>query len=290
MDIWETMDKLERLRKHYTLCSKVALVGFLLFMGSIFMVAIFKDPQLAIWSVVGLFIAVSPLVIGQSNIKYKFDKIYKKEFVKTVLEEELGEVDYQWKKGFAKKQVENFSLVQSANRFGSSDYLKAQYRGVGFEQADVRITMRTKKNNNTIPYFIGRMIKLDVSFKTISTVQVFSKAFRHRALAGIDMKEVVDTEDVAFNKQFDVYAAKEHDAFYALTPQIMEKLKELANRYESIAIRMEADGLYIAINTLRDTFDANVFKQLNFFREMDLLREDVRDITDIIDILKLESK
>ncbi len=289
MRTYQVIDTLEGLRKQYSFYSKFVIAGMLMFFIPFFGSGI--APHLAAGFMFFPFVGVTMMIVvavKQSGIKKEFDTIYKEVFAKAALEEILGTVDYRWQHGFTEQQVGGFRLAKLGNIFSSEDYLKASYKGVQFEQSDVTIKKVVKRKNgsSTTIYFKGRMIKFDVSLKKVLALQVFTDNFGYRASAGIDMNKI-QMEDVAFNKQFDVYSAREHDAFYALTPQFMEKLKEFASRHQSVALHFRGDNLYVAINTNRDTFNAKMNQEINFPQEMALMRSDIQDILDIIDTLGL---
>lgn len=290
MRIYETMDTLEGLRQKHNKLTAVSLLGVVGFMLSVFSMSMLPVSGTPIGFVLAFasFGAIIVAAISASSVKREFDMIYKDVFAKAALEEILGDIDYHWQRGFSKDQVAGFRLVRLGNRFSSEDYLKANYKGVDFEMADVTIkhVVKTKNGSSTTIYFKGRMIKFDVSVKKVLALQVFTDNFRYRANPGIEMNKI-QMEDVQFNKQFDVLSARDHDAFYALTPQLMERLEAMKSKYKSVGMHFRGDNLYMAINTDRNTFDADMKNKINFPQEMELMRSDVQDILDIIDILGL---
>ena len=220
--------------------------------------------------------------------KDKFDKLYKETFSYKIIKEVLGEsVQYCYNEGFSESKVCNFGLTKLGNRFESEDLLRATYKNIKFEMSDIEIkkVVKTGKSTSTTVYFDGRMIRIKASIKNIKELTIFSDKYFYRQKCH-DM-EKVELEDVDFNKRFDVYSADMHEAFYVLTPHFMEKIKKLYDKYESIAIRMYGEYICIGLNGVRDTFNANIYEEIVYEKECELIRSDIRDITELIDALDL---
>lgn len=58
---------------------------------------------------------------------------------------------------------------------------------------------------------------------------------------------IVETENPAFNKEFTTFCEKDDDAFYILTPQVMEKMIEAAKTYKRVIYNFDEDDLFIII-------------------------------------------
>ena len=58
---------------------------------------------------------------------------------------------------------------------------------------------------------------------------------------------IVETENPAFNKEFTTYCEKDDDAFYILTPQVMEKMIDAAKTYKRVIYNFDDDDLFIII-------------------------------------------
>ena len=58
---------------------------------------------------------------------------------------------------------------------------------------------------------------------------------------------IVETENPAFNNEFTTYCEKDDDAFYILTPQVMEKMIEAAKTYKRVIYNFDEDDLFIII-------------------------------------------
>lgn len=220
-----------------------------------------------------------------------FKDLYKNSFVVGLLNEEFDNVYYNGLEGYTKDTVKSMGLVSMGNRFNSEDYLKGTYNGVNFSQSDVTIkdVRRTGKSTTTVTYFVGRMFEFEFPKQQVVGLKVFSDNFGHRSnySNGFKLKKV-KLEDVQFNKKFDVTAVTEHEAFYVLTPHMMENIRRICDRYGNVAMHISAGKLYLGFNTSRNTFDADLRHPLSYPEERAKIKKDIEVITNIIDVMQLE--
>lgn len=226
----------------------------------------------------------------KANITSDFKKIYKNTFVVNVLKDNFDNVVYHPLEGYDKTSVKNMGLVTLGDRFSSEDLLQGSYKGVNFSQSDVVVEEEHESDDGTtvITLFKGRMFTFVFPKKDVVGVKVFSNNFmnKDKRING-NKYEKVAFEDVEFNKKFKVYAANEHDAFYVLTPNMMENIKKIFSVYGNVSLHI-ADGiLYLGFNTYRDTFDADYRKPLSYPTEKTRIEGDVQVIKDIIDTLHI---
>lgn len=68
---------------------------------------------------------------------------------------------------------------------------------------------------------------------------------------GIQNKEEhrIETENVVFNDNFEVFATDEHSAFYVLSPYVMEQLLLMKQHYGRFGVAVSANEIAIALNT-----------------------------------------
>jgi hypothetical protein len=94
-------------------------------------------------------------------------------------------------------------------------------------------------------------------------------------------------ESVDFNSELKVYAQNEHEAFYILTPDFMEKLMYFDQKYfDKISFSFKENKLYVAIDSRTDSFDIKAFKTIDgsIFEDY---QSELLDIKDLIHTLNL---
>ncbi len=223
-------------------------------------------------------------IAGKLTVDYK--KLYKENFVVSILEETFDDVFYDYKRGLEESKVNGFGLVAKGNRYSSEDFIKGNYKGISFEQSEVRIAHKSSNDDVETTYFKGRVMAFDLPFKEVKSVQIFTDTFQHRGKPSVnyDMKHV-DMESADFNKRFDVLAADPVEAFYVLTPQFMEKIDFLKEKFNHVGMNFQGNKLYVAIWSGGDAFDGDPSREINYLDEKATIMKDVRVITDIIDVL-----
>lgn len=230
-----------------------------------------------------------PFIKQTSELKREFKKLYKNTFLVGMLEEYFTDVDCQWKTGFDRDFVEELGIIEKGNRFHCEDYIKATYKGVHFEQSDVQIVRESSsgKNKKEITYFSGRMFEFNFPKTDYKSLMVFSKKFPHMGAGTEPHYEDVQLESQSFNKKFLVRAANPHDAFYVLTPQVMECLEKILDKFDNVAVHYIEGKLYVAINMGIQSFDADMSRKVIYEKEIEKIRCDIEVICDIINALKL---
>ncbi|MCM1272055.1 MAG: DUF3137 domain-containing protein [Clostridium sp.] len=289
MGAYELVQKLEKLRKQINLSEGVMVAAFMVVVLCPFVLR--SGSMYGMMSgIIILFIPVLLVCFFLVGKKRKeFNELYKGTFVNTVLGEFFENPQYNWDSGFTSRSVADFGLTRMGNRFSSEDYLQATYQGVHFEQADVRVQYHTSgKNSHTTTYFSGRMFVFDFPKFDLLPIQVFDESFMYRAATAEGFKmNKVNMESVEFNRCFDVKAAREHDAFYILTPHMMENIMDLKRKYSSVLFNFSSGRLYLGIECGMGAFDADMRRPINYAEEKEKMRRDVKVIIDIIDTINL---
>ncbi len=285
MGLHESMTELQELSRKMKFYLTIAFGGILLFIPGLFI------PSLAL---LGITASFACMIIGMSKYT-KVLKVYKLKYKQIFVEEPLAKnfdnLVYIWDSGFTERKVTDFQLCSMGNRFSSEDYIRAQFENVPFELSDVTVQYHTSgKNSRTVTYFKGRMMFFQLPGKMVKSVWIYSDNFKYRPFTkffGVTPPKI-EMESVNFNKNFDIYSSYEHDAFYLLTPQFMEKLEYLRSKYNSIAIHVTGDYAVIGFNEpLNNAFDAkNPQNELSYPEEMEKIQADINDIKEIIRILR----
>lgn len=240
------------------------------------------------------FAVVVIVIVAIAGIKYKkseseFQYAYKNNFVAGILKSSFPDVRYEWKKGLTEQTVTSMGLVRMGNVFHSEDLICATYDGVYFEQSDVTVLriVKSGKNRQTYIHFQGRMFSFDYDGGDIVSTMVFSNDFNYRGNGlGFNYHNVA-MESVEFNKFFATKSVRDIDAFYVLTPQMMECITRLERQLGNIAIHFTPRKVYVAYNTEENAFDADIKKEINYKLETYNRKRDIQVIIDIINALKI---
>ena len=243
--------------------------------------------------VAGLLIAIIAGVIRNGR-KSTIKKQLSDNLVKSALEDVFDNVIYEPFKAMPSSLVweSDMMLPVSFNTVEGSDHIKASYKGLDIEMGDVSLvdsgeiyndeTQMYEKVESTV--FRGQWLVCDFGRELVSDVKLAARSRADRALK----KASIKTENEEFNKRFTIVSDNEQEAFYILTPHMMEYIMSMADKGggEVYMSFLRKGKLHIAVKTNRDFFEMGSGSP-----DAAALRRkftgEIRYFTDLIDELKL---
>lgn len=288
MNTLDIMRDLEQRRKKIQLMTVIPVI---LFFGLFFGYFVYATSPLAPLVFFGAMIGIAVFGFKASKEKKEFQRIYKDTFVVGAIKEILGNVNYEPFGGFTEYEVAKTGVIQMGNRFSSEDLIEGYYDGVRFKQSDVVVkrVVRSGKNTHTYIHFSGRLFEFDCPLDGNVSTLLFSKNYQYPG-HGLGLRyEKIKMENEAFNKRFKIKAAREIDAFYILTPHMMECIDNILVKAKSVGLHFANNKLYLGVNYGgKSAFDANMNKPLVYADEMAKVKNDTQVIVDIVKTLKLD--
>jgi len=122
----------------------------------------------------------------------------------------------------------------------------------------------------------------------------FPKQFKGRVIVTeegtfVSNMQRIKLESIEFNKKFRVYTDNEHNAFYILTPHLLEKIMELEkNNRGNIMMSFANDKLVLGINNNVNTFEMRLWKKIDE-SAIQKMEEELNVIKEIVLELKLNN-
>lgn len=248
--------------------------------------------------IAGVVFTVLLANLTTSKNKKKFNEAYKHYFVRKSLETVFTDLFYSPNQGIPRSVISNTEMMNTGDIFSSNDYIQGKYKGILFRQSDVDIQEEsTDSEGNTTYYtiFRGRWMIFDFNKPFKANIQVAQKGFGANKLQYHRKKEEkykkVKMEFEDFNKRFRVYAQSELEAFYILTPHIMEKIIKLdEDNKGKLLLCFVNNELHVGVNDGKDSFEYNnYFKQIDEQKELEKTSKDIKLITMFIDELSLDN-
>ncbi len=176
------------------------------------------------------------------------------------------------------------------DKASGGDYIKASYRGVGLELCDlmleeeVRTTSTDSDGNSTSDtsnriVFVGQWLILDFHKELSADLGVY-EGLRKRY-------DQIETENAEFNKRYGISCDSVHDAFYILTPNMMEHIMDMDRRAGGkIYLRFLREGkIHMAVHSRRDHFEVGNLNDADLATLKLKFRSEVRYVTELIDAL-----
>lgn len=258
------------------------------------------DFRIVYLSILGLAIII---FINHRIISNKYNKLINKSVVKNIIES--YQCDFYPDNGIDKEIIKNTGMMSLGNVYKSNNLLVGSYNGVKFAQSDLVIrnvnyflmviqAIFTKSAGLYLnDLFIGRWFIFDFNKKITGNIQVRDKEFLNAVLISLDPKEPysrIETESSHFNSKFLIHAQNSNEAFYVLTPRIMENMLKLSGSIEGKLMFCFIDNkIHIAISKSKNTFKHSVFKKLNYDTISHNTYNDIATILNFIDKLKLDN-
>lgn len=279
-DFESEVQSLRTQEKLYNILMYVCFAG-LLFFGS-------KKIYIgAILCVVAAFFCA----IRSNDAGGKIKQMLSDNIIKDVLKDALGDdVEYN---PWGKIQPGSMVFPFSYNTTSGSDHIKANYNGLNIELGDIELqdegetrdeeTGVTTTDRHT--WFKGQWLICDFGKKLSGQVYISQRTRKD----GVPMKSNVKMDNEQFNKRFCIRADDPQEAYYILTPHMMEYILSISNSSGgTLYMSFLREGkMHIAVQTGRDFLELGKGKV-----ETEKLREKFKSelhwFTDIIDTLRVE--
>ena len=242
---------------------------------------------------VAIFFFVVCVVAGfrveKNNSKVK--QLLSDDVVSGVLKEALGDTVVYSPLGTINPGPMVFPF--SYNCVEGSDHIKAVYHGLNIELGDISLIDESEFTDNetgqtekqSLLYFRGQWLTCDFGKELAGEVYISERAKRKRR----GMKSDVSMDNEQFDTRFCVRANNPQEAFYILTPHMMEYITAMADKSGGAVYMsfLRSGKMHVAVQTGRDFFelgktntDAETLRQ-KFLGEL-------RWFTDIVDTLRVE--
>lgn len=211
--------------------------------------------------------------------------------VPQVLSEIFDDVEYDAYRHISPEVIHASGAFPFAyDKVSGGDYIKASYRGVGLELCDlmleeeVRTTSTDSDGNSTSDtsnriVFVGQWLILDFHKELSADLGVFEGLRKQY--------DQIETENAEFNKRYGISCDSVHDAFYILTPNMMEHIMAMDRRAGGkIYLRFLREGkIHVAVHSRRDHFEVGNLNDANLATLQLKFRSEVRYVTELIDAL-----
>lgn len=290
-----TIEEVEALRKK----TKDSLVRGLLISGGIGLVLsiVGKAPGAIFYALIIGGIITS---IKIKKPKQEFIRAFKNTFVLKSLQSVFTDLVYEPEKGLDESVIRNTQMMNMGDRYSSNDFVSGKYKNINVVQADVHIEEEhesTDSNGHTtrtwVTIFRGKWMIFDFNKTFKANIQVSQKNFGNSRIKNWGQKvkyKKVMMEDQAFNNGFKTFAQDEHDAFYILTPSLMERIKKLSSSIQGKLLFCFIDNkLHIGLQNGKDSFEHSIFSEINEEQVTNEISKDIKLITDFVDELSLDN-
>lgn len=288
------IEELEKLRKK----AKYSLIlpGMI---GVTLGVTIFYCNQHIYFGLASIFIGLILTLLLSKKPSEKYKLAFKEVYVLKALKTIFTRLRYEPLNGIPKNVIYNTGMIKMGHRYSSNDLVIAMYKNIKIIQADVHIEERRERRNSKgnretywVTLFKGKWMIFDFNKNFKANIQVKQKGFNNSKITNWWNEEKfkkVEMEDQEFNKNFTIYTQNEHDAFYVLTPSLMEKIKNLTKSMNGKMMFCFIDNkLHVGFSNGIDSFEPNIFKEIDEEKIIESLTKDIKVVTSFVDELDLD--
>lgn len=242
---------------------------------------------------------------------YLITKSYKKEFknevVRAVIHAYQSDFEYRPASYVSESKFRASKLfLKSIDRFKGEDHISGTCGKTDFEfselHAEYKTTSRDSKGRTSTQWH--------TIFKGIFFIAEFHKDFRTHTVVLPDTAEklfgflgkklqamnftrgeLIKLEDPEFEREFCVYGDDQIEARYILSPGLMRRILSYRSKFGAkMHLAFLRSKVYIALNTDKNHFEPQVFKPVNDLSQVNVFRNDLDMIIDIIEDLNLNAR
>lgn len=197
-------------------------------------------------------------------------------------------------------ELYSLSLFKNFEQLSFDDYISGKYNGIDVEIQEMTLSsiLPTGKSSMRVPVFHGILIAAQIHKKVKGKTVFYKNMGVLNALDDFLGKHAnaqeVNLEDVEFSKLFKTVSTDQINARYLLTTSFTDRLYTIAKERKTVDISGEfvnckgTGKLYIAISSGKNWFEFPFFTSAQEPENFKNIINDVTDLLDIIDTLKLE--
>ena len=157
----------------------------------------------------------------------------------------------------------------------------------GFLFTNAKATTETNTENGTSVdiEFEGPIVAMRMKHAVRSGVSIYTSkkgVFGKEGANGYRKVDTIDTENEDFNKSFEVSAEEESQAFFVLSPLVMENLLKMKEMYGNFGLYIEDDFLVFGFNLRRQPLQ--IPKNYSAAKKMDIDKT-VEDIVGMLNMI-----
>ena len=289
-------DELQKMQNGVRLLGLVS--GIVTFVGILFTIAAFRTPPTGLLVLAGATMAAVIGWVTFARRQKEFRSAYKQLVINNAAAGMFDRYLYSPEAGISKDEIAATGIMSLGNRYSSEDMVEGVYKGVSFRRADMYIADHRSngKSSYTVVYLRGSWLTFQYNKKFLADLQVCTKDFgyeRAKTSRLFNSKEErrhkFETESIEFNRAFDCNCQQDAEAFYLLTPRVMQMLLLLKDEFDCpFMVGFVNNQLHFALNSGKNSMEPSVFGELNYTAEIEKNRRELKIITNIVDSLAID--
>lgn len=226
----------------------------------------------------------------------KLNNDYKQTIIPNLLSFINQDFTYNADSGYTKDEFIKTELYDgSMDKYYSSDLMEGSIGKTHMKISYVVVSEKQKTGKTTmyIPVFTGTIATFDFNKYFSGKTKIYTNNFFSKiegALTFDDTYEKITLENQDFNDAFTVYTTDIQQAFYILSPSLVENIiniQSFDNVSRNISISFIDNKMYIAFEDIKFL---DMDKTEDFKQQIDLFYNEINHLINIVEILELNNR
>lgn len=247
-----------------------------------------------------LYIGISVILIiyGRRSILIRrAENKFKQVIIPTILKEINSNLTYNAGTGHTEDEFRKTEIyTDTIDRFESSDLIEGNidktHLKISYIQASVK--QKTDKTTMLVPVFEGTLITFDFNKNFSGKTKIYTKDLFARldsvADTLSDKYEKITLDNQEFNNKFIINTTDVQQAFYILSPKLIEnilKLQSYNNSSREMDILFLDNRMYISVEKFKFL---DMSKAAEYMQQIELFRNDINYLVNMVEVLELNNR
>lgn len=282
-------------RKINIIYTTIIVTGLVVMGYFLFIYDVRRDTAETIRNVGGAILII--LYIRQKRLTRRLDAKFKQSVIPDMIKAVNPNLTYNAGAGHSEDEFMKTEIYTGRiDKYYSSDLVEGNidktHLKISFITASVK--QNTGKSKMPVPVFEGTLVTLDFNKYFTGKTKIYTKDFiaKFEGLMNSfgDEYEKINLENADFNDKFIVYTTDVQQAFYILSPNLIEKIMEIQS-FNGTSRNMDVlfidNRLYI---TFEDVHFLDMNKADNYTEQITLFQSEIKYFINMVEILELNNR
>lgn len=250
-------------------------------------------------AVVQIITACIIIYVVLKGLKYKKakEKEYDEKVIKKAVAEVLPNAEFIRNGCIEPKVLYEYGIIPSFNNYEKRGMIRYQKDKKEYCFSNIELLNRREDKNERVYYvttYEGQVYTANYKTGLSGAVRIFATkmmaVIKKETNAGYASKKSdeikIETENIQFNDNFDVYATSQQSAFFVLSPYVMEQLLAMKRNYEQVGVYISGSHVVIALKTDRILFSKKMYLNQKEAESLEASKAEVRKMLKMAELLE----
>lgn len=248
---------------------------------------------------VQIVIACIIIYVFHKGLKYKKAKEeeYDEKVVKRAVAEVLPNAEFIRNACIEVGTLYEYGIIPTYDKHKKRGMIRYQKDKKDYCFSNIHLLSRREDKNERVYYettYMGQVYTANYKTGISGAVRIFATrmmaVIKKETNAGYASKRPgetkIETENIQFNDNFDVYTTSEQSAFFVLSPFVMEQLLEMKRKYEQIGVYISGNHVIITLMTNRILFPERIYIKQCEADSLEISKAEMRKMLKMAELLE----